>query len=703
MKLSRHWRTILGAAPLLLLLPSASPATAAASPASGCSLPSKAGVKHVIDIQFDNVHLRRDTPNVPSDLEQMPNLLNFLQGGGALLDDHHTPLIAHTADDILTTNTGLYGDQQGQPVANSYREFTSPGKTVSSGSFAYWTDTTPDGTFNMLSGAGANAPAPWVPFTRAGCNFGSIATANSAFESLGDVARVYGPNSPQAQEVSSGSPNAFADFEGIAIHCARGAALCSKANTGIADVLPAEPGGYTGFNGLFGHKYVGPQISSNGPLLDLDGNLIADSFNGHVSPGFPGFDGMSAAVSLAYTAAMQEHGVPITYSYISSAHVDANGNDAGPGQADYVARLRAYDEAWGKFFARLQADGINRSNTLFIVTSDENDHFAGGQGAPAGCDGVQTPCTYAAVGEVHADLTQLLQQAGSTTPFTQHSDSSPAIYLTGQPARDGAVTRTFDRTLANIEVTNPLNGRVQPLFNFLTDSVGMKLLHMVSADPNRTPTVVAWGNPDYFVDSGTADCPGGPVVECPPSFGEDAWIHGTISPDINHTWLGLVGPGVRQLGRNETIWSDHADVRPTIMLLTGLRDDYQDAGRPLFEALTSRALPDSVRDHESELIRLAQTFKRIDAPVGQLSLDGVRISTAALSSGSASDDSRYAQLESQLAQITTQRDALASKMNAMISAAAFHGRAIDQDRAENLVSQGRDLLDRVTDLANDQR
>jgi hypothetical protein len=31
------------------------------------------GLKHVVHIQFDNVHLRRDNPNVPSDLEQMPN------------------------------------------------------------------------------------------------------------------------------------------------------------------------------------------------------------------------------------------------------------------------------------------------------------------------------------------------------------------------------------------------------------------------------------------------------------------------------------------------------------------------------------------------------------------------------------------------------------------------------------------------------
>ena len=33
------------------------------------------GIKHVVQLTFDNVHFFRDNPNVPSDLEMMPNLL----------------------------------------------------------------------------------------------------------------------------------------------------------------------------------------------------------------------------------------------------------------------------------------------------------------------------------------------------------------------------------------------------------------------------------------------------------------------------------------------------------------------------------------------------------------------------------------------------------------------------------------------------
>src|SRR5580692_3796551 len=72
---------------------------------SSCHLGN--GVKHVVQITFDNVHFFRDNPNVPSDFQLMPNLLNFFKHNGTILSNNHTPLIAHTADDILTTLTGL--------------------------------------------------------------------------------------------------------------------------------------------------------------------------------------------------------------------------------------------------------------------------------------------------------------------------------------------------------------------------------------------------------------------------------------------------------------------------------------------------------------------------------------------------------------------------------------------------------------------
>src|SRR5436309_12426948 len=364
--------------------------------ATGCQLASAGDhIKHVIYIQFDNTHFRRDNPNVPSDLEQMPHLLNFIRGNGTLLTNDHTVLISHTATGILTSLTGVYPDRMGQPVSNSFRYFTPAGTSRTAVSFAYWTaplfdpggagqtDFTPE----MINENGKIAPAPWVPYTRAGCDVGSVASANTILENTAiDIPTVFGAGSPQAQEVASNPGQAFADFVGVGVHCAQGNAVCSSANTGEPDKLPQEPGGYAGYMGLFGHKYVAPQISPNGPMTDLNGNVIKDS-SGHT--GFPGFDGMSASVSLAYVAAMQEHGVPVTYAYISDAHdAHPNGPAYGPGQTGYAAALHSYDQAFGTFFSSLASDGINQSNTIFVFTADEGNHFVGGPPCPIGCAAV---------------------------------------------------------------------------------------------------------------------------------------------------------------------------------------------------------------------------------------------------------------------------------------------------------------------------
>ena len=680
---------------------------AAAAEASGCQLNSANGsIKHVIYVQFDNLHFKRDNPNIPSDLQQMPQVLNFLEGNGVLLDNHHTPLIAHTATDILTSLTGVYGDRSGVPVSNSFRYFNPNGTSNLGVSFAYWTDpifdpttTTPtDTTYNLLTAEGQNAPAPWVPYTRAGCDVGSVATANTILENIAtDIPTVFGPNSPQAHEVANNPGQAFADFVGIGVHCAKTSALCSSENGGEADLLPQEPGGYNGYSALYGHKYVAPQISPNGPLTDLFGNVVQDS-HGHI--GFPGFDGMSAAVSLSYVAAMQERGVPVTYAYISDAHdAHPSGPAYGPGQAGYVAALKSYDNAFGAFFKRLNSDGINQSNTLFVFTADEGDHFVGGPPSPANCNGVEVPCSYSQIGEVNANLAGLLAtEQGVTTPFKVHSDSAPTIYITGNPARTAPVTRTFEHGVAALTAVNPITGKTDTITNYLADPVEMRLLHMVTADPARTPTFTLFADPNYFLFAGAPNC-NSPCVTEQPGF---AWNHGDVAPDINTTWLGIVGPGVRHLGVDSAVWSDHTDIRPTMMLLLGLRDDYTHDGRALFEVVDRSALPQSARAHAETLLRLAQTYKQIDAAVGQLGLDSLIISTRAIESAS-TGDATYTTLENDLATFTAQRDTLAAQMSALLEGAAFNGQPIDEQQAKQLIEQGQALLNAVSALAGNQQ
>src|SRR5579872_211582 len=232
-----------------------------ASATTGCALQSShSRIKHVIYIQFDNVHLRRDNPNVPSDLEQMPNLLNFLKSNGTVLNKQYTILISHTAGGILSSLTGLYPDRQGVTVSNSYDYYKADGTPTFTSAFKYWNapvNSPNDSLPNMVngdSGTPKTTPAPWVSYTRAGCDVGNISVANTVLENNGifpggDVSNVYGNPSPEASEPAALRTT---DFVGIAVHCGNASSsVCASSTHARNDPLPDEPGGYTGFNALF--------------------------------------------------------------------------------------------------------------------------------------------------------------------------------------------------------------------------------------------------------------------------------------------------------------------------------------------------------------------------------------------------------------------------------------------------------------------
>src|SRR5258708_16522114 len=184
-------------------------AEAAAPLQASCHLQSAGKkIKRVVYLQFENVHLRRDNPNVPSDLEQMPHLLNFLIDNGTVSGNHFTPLISHTAQDIVTSLTGLYGERFGWAVANSYGWFRADGSVGFQGSFLYWTATAADAHAQMTNELGKIAPAPRVAYTRAGCDVGAFSTASIEFDSIpADVNTVFGKNS--AEGIIANDPNPF--------------------------------------------------------------------------------------------------------------------------------------------------------------------------------------------------------------------------------------------------------------------------------------------------------------------------------------------------------------------------------------------------------------------------------------------------------------------------------------------------------------
>lgn len=681
---------------------------------ASCQLdPDRRDIKHVIYIQFDNTHFRRDNPNVPSDLEQMPHLLNFIRGNGTLLTNDHTVLISHTATGILSSLTGVYPDRMGQPVSNSFRYFTPAGTSRTGVSFAYWTaplfdpaagatDTTPE----MINENGKVAPAPWVPYTRAGCDFGAVGTANTILENTAiDIPTVFGAGSPEATEVAADPGQGFADFVGIGVHCSQSSALCTDANHARPDLLPDEPGGYTGFNGLFGAKYVNPVIDPSGPMTDLDGNVIQDA-TGHV--GFPGFDGMEATVSLAWVAQMQEAGIPVTFAYISDAH-DGHGTSGnihfayGPGEDGYTQQLQAYDTAFQKFFDRLAAHGINKSNTLFVFTVDEGDHFVGDAPTPAGCDGVTTPCTYARVGEINADLRRMiLTQFGDTTAFSVHSDDAPTVYVNGNPAPTDPIARALEREAAQLSWLNPYTGVVQTnITAALADPVEEKTLHMVTADPFRTPTFTLFADPNwFFFATGGAACATPDACATIPARTNSsfAWNHGDIQDEIATTWVGYVGPGVRREGQVNRVWTDHTDVRPTMLSILGLKDDYIHDGRVVTEPLYDWALPSGLR-HSPTLDRLGAVYKQLNAPFGAFAMDTLKASTTALASNDAGD-ATYTSVEGQITDLTTQRDALAAQIKTLLDTAAFGRHPVSERQVRDLTEQANRLLAQAHALAH---
>jgi hypothetical protein len=698
--------TLIAAAAVALVSGSAEAATQAESSCHFQSAGNK--IKRIVLLTFDNVHLRRDNPNVPSDLEQMPNLLNFIQDNGTVSGNHFTPLISHTAQDIVSTQTGLYGDRFGFTVANSYGFFRQDGSVGFQSSFLYWTGLSADGNVQMINEKGKIAPAPWVPFTRAGCDVGGFSSANIEFESIpGDVDTVFGATSPEGQEAAANRTLATADFEGIAIHCAKNSPLCNGSAHAKPDVLPDEPGGYTGFNALYGNKYVQPAINPSGPIKDLDGNVIADS---HGNPGFPGFD-PTASQSLGYVATMLEAGVPVVYYYIADAHDNELGpslsseSTFGPGEAPYVQQLKVYDAAWGKFFARLKADGITKENTLFVFTADENDHFVGSSPTPENCDGIHVPCTYTHAGEIDTLVDRLLlTQRQNTTPFLVHSDDAPTFYITGNPAPTDTVTRTLEHDVNALTVLNPITGNNDRLSALLADRAEMKLLHMMPSVADRVPTFTMFGNDNYFDETSSASSGKGKDCSQPPACvseesqnaGGFAWNHGDFQKQITRTWFGMVGPGVAKQGRFDGVFSDHTDLRPTILTLVGLKDDYVHDGRVLVENLDPNALPDSLRDSLFAYTALAQAYKQINATKGPLGVNSLVAANQAITS----DDATYNRFLAQIGAVTTERDALAAQMIALLNGAAFGNQPIRFDGATlDLITQAQLLNGRVAEMA----
>ena len=382
----------------------------------------------------------------------------------------------------------------------------------------------------------------------------------------------------------------------------------------------------------------------------------------------------------------------------------------GSGSACYIAQAAYYNKAFGVFFQRLAADGITPKNTLFVISSDEGDHEAGAnvgraiQPTPAGCDGVtisgstvtpDVPCTYteSTFGELDGNITGLLaQEEGNTTPFSLEPDTAPEFYLTGNPGPDTSTVRTFEHAVAGLTADDPYTGNPnEKLADYLANPVEEAILHMVNADPARTPTLAMFANPDYYLETGKTSCTASGLGGCVTQDDEYAWDHGDYAAEINTNYVGFVGPGVRHLGLDGPAanagttssgpdsglitvaednfpgpWVDETDIRPTIMYLTGLRDDYEHDGRVITQILAD---PNDALSQPG-ITALGECYKQLNSSVGKFAAYTLIASTNAIESTS-SGDSTYLAIDAHLRGLEFARDQLALRIKGELEAAAF--------------------------------
>ena len=433
--------------------------------AASCNLGGADGkVKHLIYIQFDNVHYRRrrperrSRPGADAEPPQLP------QGErDALHERPHDPDLAHRrrdpldADRPLSRPDGADGHEQLRLLPPSEMpNFTS--------SFQYWTspvseragDTLP----NMITDGQKNTPAPWVPFTRAGCDVGGVGTANIELENNStDVTNVYGAGSPEASgDRRCKKPT---DFVGIADPLLEGStSVCTESTHAQADSLPDEPGGYIGLQ-----RALRREVRRSGDRAEhAPGTACPTPRRPRASPAAPTSRTPTAtAASRASTGWRPEHarlrradaGVrragDLRVHLGRARHPHAEHRRPTRTRARRRARARRSTSA-----ARRVQPGVRRLLLEPRRPRDQQEQHAlrghrrrgrplrrrHRHGPPA--DGSSTTRTRPAPTSPPARRTRSARSTRTSRPcfrrgepgFDIHFDDAPAFYVNGQPARD---------------------------------------------------------------------------------------------------------------------------------------------------------------------------------------------------------------------------------------------------------------------------
>ena len=339
------------------------------------------------------------------------------------------------------------------------------------------------------------------------------------------------------------------------------------------------------------------------------------------------------------------------------------------------------------------------------------------------------PCTYptGTFGELDGNITGLLaQETGDTTQFGMEDDTAPEYYINGDPSESSPQARQFDHDISSLTAYNPYAGATQKIANYLADPTEEGILHMVNADPARTPTLAEFAKPDYYLEQGSATCD--PSVtgttasdgstDCVTIDDEYAWDHGDYAAEINTNYIGLVGPGVKHLGLDgsgpadgpssagadsgQTVvvdthlkgpWTDETDIEPTELYLLGLHADYIQDGRVITQVLAHPN--DALRGRD--VTRLGACYKQLNSSVGKFGAATLTASTDAIES-TTPGDWEFKHVNDQLTSLDKERDGLAIQIKDELWAAANWD--VPVFRAQDQVRDCQSIIDQAQDLAS---
>ena len=210
----------------------------------------------------------------------------------------------------------------------------------------------------------------------------------------------------------------------------------------------------------------------------------------------------------------------------------------------------------------------------------------------------------------------------------------------------------------------------------------MRAVHMMTTgDSARNPTFAYFADDDYFV----TDFPTSTCADCIQS--SFAWNHGDDQSVIGNTWVGFVGPGIKTQP-DQTTWTDHTDVRPTMNAILGLHDTYVSDGRVITQALQPTAVPANLAANVTTIETLGDNYKQINSPFDVFGQCVLTASTFALQA----DDATYNSFEASITSMTAQRDTLATAIKSALDGAEFGTTPVSSSQASAWITQAQGIV-----------